>query len=510
MAPADLARDRAARRAALATGAAVGVVGLLALNRFLVGVFYDDGLYAGLATALARGQGYVHPHLPATPAAVHYPPLYPVVLAPLFGLLPLGAAAITAKVLNLLLAAAAAALLVWHAARRVLIGEAAPPWLYAVIVTAAATAIPVLATQGVLFAEPLFALLFVATVLVTDDPPARLRPDHAALLVGSLAALALLARSIGAALGAGAVVYLLWRRRSGLRVAGHAAAPLALAALGWGAWVTANQDGIDPALTLNYGSYFAALGQAGLSAVGASARDLPRPLAALTLGWVPGAVPFVLLALLAGCVLLTGLVHLARRSSAGLALGGYLAILAVWPYRPDRFLWAVLPWLAIAFAAGVAALWGRRPLRVPVALAVATVAGGFAQYQVRGLAGRWWEGAARNISANFTELLPAVRELPDSAVVATDDEALVWLYTGRRAVPLYLFSYRGRDTVEPGPEAQRAYLQRQGATHVLLAAPSGESARQLRALMAAFPDWLEPVRPWSGGRWLFAVTAGRP
>ena len=58
--------------------AAAGValaVGALALNRALIGVFYDDGLYAGLATALAHGSGYVHPHLPGTPAAVHDPPL---------------------------------------------------------------------------------------------------------------------------------------------------------------------------------------------------------------------------------------------------------------------------------------------------------------------------------------------------------------------------------------------------------------------------------------------------
>ena len=41
-------------------------VGILALNQVLVGVFYDDGLYAGLATALASGLGYVHPNLPGT------------------------------------------------------------------------------------------------------------------------------------------------------------------------------------------------------------------------------------------------------------------------------------------------------------------------------------------------------------------------------------------------------------------------------------------------------------
>ena len=124
-------------------------VGVLALNQALVGVFYDDGLYAGLATALANGLGYAHPNLPGTPAAVHYPPLYPVILAPLFGLFSIAGAALAAKLLNALLGAAAAGLIAWHATKTELLGPTAPRWLAAVIVGGAAVAIPVLATQTV-------------------------------------------------------------------------------------------------------------------------------------------------------------------------------------------------------------------------------------------------------------------------------------------------------------------------------------------------------------------------
>ena len=108
-------------------------VGILALNQALVGVFYDDGLYAGLATALSRGLGYVHPNLPGTPAAVHYPPVYPVVLAPLFGLLSVTGAAIAGKILNALLGAAAAGLIAWHASKTEILGPGAPRWLAPVI-----------------------------------------------------------------------------------------------------------------------------------------------------------------------------------------------------------------------------------------------------------------------------------------------------------------------------------------------------------------------------------------
>src|SRR2546421_12348864 len=94
----------AARRAGLAAGGLAVLAGALPLNRNLVGVFYDDGVYAGLGWALGHGLGYVHPNLPGTPAAVHFPPLYPLLLAPLFGSFPVAVAALAGKVLNVGLA----------------------------------------------------------------------------------------------------------------------------------------------------------------------------------------------------------------------------------------------------------------------------------------------------------------------------------------------------------------------------------------------------------------------
>src|SRR5204862_3733475 len=102
---------------------AVAALGAVALNRDLVGVFYDDGLYAGIALALARGLGYVHPHLPGMPAVVHYPPVYPLVLAPLFGMFSVFTAGLLAKVLNFALNVATAGLVTWHAPRTCLLGQ---------------------------------------------------------------------------------------------------------------------------------------------------------------------------------------------------------------------------------------------------------------------------------------------------------------------------------------------------------------------------------------------------
>jgi len=502
---ADAALSRAATRAGLVVAAVALAGGVVAVNRLLVGVFYDDGLYAGLALALARGAGYVHPHLPGAPAAIHYPPLYPLVLAPLFGLLPLDAAALAGKVLNLLLAATGAGLIAWHAVRVEVLGPAAPRWLAPTVVAAAALAIPSLAMQAVLFAEPLFVVLLVLAVAWADLPPAGWSPGRATLLAGAAAALALLTRSIGVAAGAGIVVFLFLVRGASFRLLVRAAVPVALAAVGWGAWLARHGAGLDPALALNYGSYGEVIRQTGLAAFGVSAPDLPRPLAAITLGWVPSLPLFLVIAGAALAILIYGLILLCRRSSGGFTLLGYLAILALWPYPPDRFLWAVLPWLALAWAAGAVALWRGR-MRIAVGVVAACLAVGYATYEVRGYAHRWWEGAARDISDNFTELLPWVRTLPANAVVATDDEALVWLYSGRRAVPLYLYAYHGRNTVEPDPATHRAYLERQGVTHVLLGSPSGDAARELHALLVAYPHWLSGVQRWPGGRWAFAVT----
>ncbi len=499
----------AAGRAGVAVALGALAVGALALNRSLVGGFYDDGLYAVLARSLATGHGYSYLHLPGAPAAIHFPPLYPLVLTPLFGLLPLNAAVLAAKVLNLLLAASAAGLVAWHAVRTDLLGPGVPRWIAPAVVLAAALAIPVLTVQSVLFAEPLFAVLLAVTVVLGDRPPPQLAPVSAAAAAGVAAALTLLTRTIGIAVGLGVVAFLLVVRRVSPRQAMAAAAPVFLAGLLWGWWTVTHRQAVDPALAINYGSYGEVLRQTGLGALGGGLRDLPRPLAAVTLSWLPGRLLYWLAALPALGVGVYGLATLCRRSCIGFALAGYLAILAVWPFAPDRFLWAVLPWLGLVWAVGATTLWRFVRLHLPLLVLTGVLAVGFAIYEVMGFARHGYAGQAADISANFRELLPGIEELPSRAVLATDDEALVWLYAGRTAVPFYLYGYNGAAVVEPTPADQRAYLERQGVTHILLASPQSPSARELRALIAAYPGWLVPMHGWPSARWLYAVARER-
>ena len=506
----SVARLSPARAGALT---AVGslIAGAATLHRSLVGGFYDDGLYAGIAVALGNGMGYVHPHLPGTPAVVHYPPLYPLVLTPLFVAFPVPTAALLAQLLNVALGAVAAGLIAAHAVRLRLLGDDAPPWLAPACVLAAAVSIPVLTVQSVLFAEPLFGLLLALAVILADRAPERDRPVAAAAGAGIAAGLALLTRSIALAAGAGLPLFLLVMRRRPPREAIAAGAPVLLAAVGWGAWLTTYSAGIDPALLINYGGYGETVRQSGLAVVWHSVPTLLRPLGAFTLGWLPATWLFYLIGAAALVIGVYGLALVIGRSGVGFTLLGYFAILAVWPFPSDRFLWGVLPWLALTWTAGAVGLARAFPrARLGVLLVGGIVGVGYAQYQVRGVHGQWWASQRERISANFKELLPALSGLPETGVLATDDEALVWLYARRSAVPFYVYGYRDGAEVEPTPAEHRAYLERQGVTRVLFSGFGSGSDRELDALLGAYPGWLTVERAWPGGRALFRVNHGPP
>ncbi len=497
------------RRAGLAVAAVVLVVGVFTLNHSLVGGFYDDGLYAGIAVALGRGMGYVHPHLPGTPAVVHYPPLFPLVLAPLFAFFSVATAAYLGLILNLALGAATAGIVTAHAIRIRLLGADAPPWLAPACVIGAAVSIPVLTVQSVLFAEPLFGLLLATAIVMADLAPERPRPVIAAAAAGGLAALALLTRSIAIALGAALPLYLLIARRRPWTEALAAAAPVFAAAVGWGLWLVTHSGQLDSALAINYGGYGETVRQSGLAVLWRSVPDLVRPLGVLTLGWLPSLWLYYLVGAAALGVGLYGLWLLLRRSAIGFTLVGYFGILALWPFPSDRFLWGVLPWLVLVWTAGAVALVKVSRLRLGVIVVIAIVLVGYGQNEIRGVLGRWWALERERISQNFAELLPNLAQLPDSTVLATDDEALVWLYTRRTTVPFYVYGYRHGIETEPTVAEHRAYLERQGATRVLFAGFGSGSDRELDALLGAYPGWLTIERAWPAGRALFKVNRDR-
>ncbi len=503
---------------AAGAGLVVAAVAAALMPRALVGVFYDDGIYAALARSLAEGHGYHLLYLPGAPAAVHYPPLYPAFLALLWRIWP-------AFPDNVILFRAANALLLgvftggfaaYLARRRALPAPAA-----ALLVVVGATAVPLLSVVTVLFAEPLFLVLALAAWWLADAA-SGLSGRRALLLAigaGAAAGLAGLTRSIGVAVVGGVVLSFLLARRRREAFASAAAALLFL--VPWQVWSAAHRSGVPAVLAANYGTYGDLLRQSGWRWISPDILwDVLRPLGYLAFAavrpvWHPlfGAPALV--------VLVAGGVALARRAPAlGWSLALYMAVVLLWPYSPDRFLWAVLPLLVVALAMGGVAVWragGERHDARRWALRALAVAGivpallGFGKYQVAGFVHRWPTVTQRGISGTFERVLPWVRSAtPENAVLAGEDEALLWLYSGRQAVPSYLWRLQGRRDVGFGPDSLRAFLDRSDVSYVIVTGPRSDAAPVIDALRQLFPGYLTPVMMWPGPMAAFEVDHHPP
>ena len=500
---------------ATAAGLAVGLVVAANLTRSLVGVFYDDGIYLALARSLAEGHGYRLLYLPGAPGAVHYPLLYPVFLSALWRLDPSFPANVALfKAANAALLGISAALLVLYLDGRMV----QRTWRLAVLVAAATTVLPLVTVATALFAEPLFLVLLVAACWAGDaarEVEVRGRAWRLAAAAGVLAGAAALTRSLGVTAVAAVPLSLFLARRPRSALIAAAAAALCLAP--WLLWEAGHRTGVDPALVAGYGTYADLVAQAGWATLSpANIGDLLRPVGAVALapfhGWLR-----VFLGVPALALVVAGFGSMLRRAPAlGWTLLAYCVIVVIWPYGSDRFVWAVWPFLAVAFFAGAEQVMARAAARAVgslgrwcVAVTVLAVVVGYGYYQVRGYLRGDASRLQQGISATMTELLPWVREAtPPDAVVAAEDEAMLWLYAGRRAVPSYVWRYRGRGDESLGPDSLRAWFDRARVTHVLLSGPGSEAAPTLNQLLGRFPGYLRVVRVWPGPAVAFAVERG--
>ncbi|MFI5207836.1 MAG: hypothetical protein ACHQX4_07435 [Gemmatimonadales bacterium] len=494
--------------AALVVGGTIAAV----MPGALVGVFYDDGIYLALARSLAEGHGYHLLYLPGAPGGVHYPFGYPAFLAALWKLWPHFPANVALfRAANALLMAVFAALTVGHLADRVL----GRRWAAALVVALAATALPLVTVATILFAEPLFLALAAAACWVAEaaSRAAGRRGALIAALAGALAGSAALTRSIGIALVLGIVVTLFLARRPRAALIAGAVAAAILAP--WSLWVAAHHAELDGAIASGYGTYGDLLRQSGWSWLSLrSFADVGGPLGTIALPPVPGLR--ALLAIPACALLLFGLAQLVRRiPTLGWTLAFYLGIVLVWPYGPDRFLWAALPWLAVAFVLGVESAWRRsaeasvaagQVIRVAAAAGALGVIVGFGTFQVRGYVNGWATSTQRGISETMNTILPWIRgKTEPGAVIAGEDEALIWLYTGRHAVPNYLWRVRGRSAEGLGADSLHAWLDRARADYLVLTGPRSDPAAAVDALMGSRPGYLQMIQVWPGPMFAFRV-----
>ena len=443
---------------------------LWAQTNALIGSFYDDGIYVTLAKALAEGQGYRNINLPGAPAGVHYPVLYPAVLAVLWRTWPsFPANAVLFQLCDSALLGVSAWLIArsserWPTSRSVRVAALALGFL----------AFPLLTMIGVRFSEPLFLVLAVAAASIADREHLTVTGVVAA---GVLAGLAVLARSIGVSV-VGGIVLALWLRRE-RRAAFVALATATLVLAPWFVWTATHGHEIDHRIAANYGTYATDAGQAGL---GAFIRGLNfgalSPLARLAIPILPLWLWYPM-ALLLAAMAVWGAVRIAPRAPALVASTAfYVTIVSLWPFVPDRFMWIMMPLLALFVAEATSAAWHRGlPGRVVVGILGLVLATGYLRREVVSLGGRYFARTAEDASTPIRILAPAIAAgTPENAVIASEAEAGIYLYSGRHAVPSTLFRWNGRETLDLPVDTVVQYYCDAGVTYIALPGPTGGAA----------------------------------
>jgi len=423
-----------------------------AIEPLPIGVFYDDAQYLVLAKSLATGNGYRFINLPGAPMATHFPPGYPAFLALLWRIAPSFPENVALfKFANAFLLAVVA-WLVCEFGRRVL---TIPRPLAAVAAVAGAATIPSLVLSSAVMSEPLFLALLFPLLLwaerVTEEGGDH--PVRTAALLGAAVGVLALVRTHGVALAPAIAVPYVARRRWRQCFAFAAATTAMLAP--WLLWVALHNDALPPLVRGAYGSYTTWLLE-GWRTEGMHllAVTLPDNIATFWMAIVRSIVPAMhpVVDVLVGSIYLVlatiGLARCCRRARVTTVfLAGYLGIVLVWPFSPLRFLWAIWPLLMILPAAGIAEasesefVRQRRAAQHALVGAALLLATGIITFNVRGYANAWWSSNARfHARRVLPQLMWVARSTQPTDVVAADAEAAVYLYTGRRAVPITTFT----------------------------------------------------------------------
>ena len=436
-------------------GALAFAAGVTAIDSRPVGVVHDDAMYVVLARALATGQGFRYLNLPGSPAATHFPPGYPALLALISWITPAFPANVAAfKMMNAVLLGVGAVLVARFARMRALDAG----WALAVGATSAVS-IPILILGSLVLSEPLFFVLLIALLPALESLVDRPASARRALLLGAGIAACVLVRSNGIVLLPAILLVLLVRRR--WRDAGLVVIGAVVCLLPWEYWVAAHTGVLPPPLQGNYESYTSWLVR-GLRTRGPGL--IPTTLA-MTMSEVnemfavfspvSGTLGHEVTVAALVAIAATGIRAAWRRIPVTLMfLAGYLTIVLLWPFPPTRFVWGLWPlFLLLVLAGGNTAVNAvrravangenmfNRPARLIVVGAFVWVAFGYGLYEVRGARGAWWSSLPR---ANTPRIVAAVEWIatntaPDD-LIAAEDEGAVYLYTGRRAVPVLSFA----------------------------------------------------------------------
>jgi hypothetical protein len=449
------------------------VVGASIIDSLPVGLFFDDGMYVILAKSLATGHGYRWLHLPGAPAATHYPPGYPALLSLVWRMFPsFPANALAFKLTNACLLAAAAAGIVIFASKR--LGFSSVGALLVSVVGCLSIPTLVLSTQ--VMSEVCFLALLVPALLLAERVVDGESTPGAAALLGVCAGALMLVRTHGVAFFL-AVAALLLLRRLWPSLVIFAAVALAVV-LPWEIWKSAHEGVVPAPLRGSYESYSGWLSRGfhsgGLSLAARTVWNTGRDLYGIMLGiWTAGlpSAARPVLALFVVTLTVAGLARLRRRAPvAALFVVIHVGIVLLWPYTPARFIWGIWPIIVLLAVLGALVVRDWRPVgfgpriaRGVIAAGIVSCTVGYATYTTRGYRGHWWSSIPRGAAVAVRPLIQwTMHNTQPQAVVASNAEVLVYLYTGRSAVPVASFAvddYFTMPTTEARADALRSILR---------------------------------------------------
>jgi len=478
----------------LVIGAIVLAVAVLTITPWPVGVFQDDAMYVVLAKALASGQGFRMINLPGAPHGTHFPPVYPLVLAALWKLFPSFPDNIVVfKFLNAAFLAATA-VGTYRFGRSRLGLESLGAATAAILGT---ISVVVLMITGVVLSEPLYMLLVIPTLVLTERAAEEASPRTAAG-AGALIGLLALVRTVGTFLLPAALLVLLVRGRW------RSAAILLCSALvfivPWQLWISAYQGEIPAPFVGKYGAYgpwlaegYRAGGLAFAWAVlGKNANELFGFLGYMTLPVAPVWPRLMSLGTVIALAVV-GAVSVWRRIPVTIAfLLCYGAIILAWPFEPTRFALVWWPMLACLCVAGVRRVWSWRPAPLPLQVtrfaalaATLVISVGYATYNVRGARQKWWANLQSDAGVTAKPIAEWVAHATTpNDVLITDHDLIVYLYTGRRGVPTATFTALGRVTPLTAPqdaEILRGMLAQLGPRWYIASSQQGIDAAAILA-----------------------------
>ena len=437
-----VATSVAERRSIVVVAALSILLGLFALNDVAIGVFQDDGHYLILARALAQGAGYHYTNLPGAPAATHFPPGYPLLLAPLWWIAPSFPANVAYfKLINVAMLPLAALSIRAFMRRVAALGVVAA----AGIAVISAASVPLLYLTGLLFSEITFIVALCWVLIYVESRVARVARMRDWLLAGiSVGALSLL-RTVGITLLPALLAVLCLRRR--WRDAGLALGGAVLILLPWQWWTSIHAHDVPMAVAGAYGGYgpwlAAAWHSGGLpfarAVVAENMRGLLIPLTLFGLAQTPIVVQATVALAFVG-IALVGIRALWPHMPVTIALFvPYFVLLLIWPFPPDRFLWPLWPFMLLVVGRGFAYFITaeQSPVTRRAATVTALAAGAlFAWWHTQAWSSRSWESGERENARLGLAAAGVALALPAHGLVASDQDAMVHLYASRPAVPL--------------------------------------------------------------------------